>query len=103
MKVLSLDKSDPENIQLTLSKKQTGENPFDSAIARYKRGNRYIGKTSMIIPSGVIVALDGEIDCLCRFPARGRPSIGSRVTVLINGVDHEAKRVWGVILHVSPR
>lgn len=103
VKVLSLDKSDPENIQLELSKKRTGENPFDSAISRYKRGNRYIGKTSMIIPSGVIVALDGEIDCLCRFPARGRPPVGSRVTVLINGVNHEAKRVWGVILHVSPR
>jgi Ribosomal protein S1 len=103
VKVLTLDKSDPENIQLNLSVKETGENPFDNAIKRYSRGNRYIGKTSMIISSGVIVALDGGVDCLCRFPERGRPPIGSRVTVKINGIDLETKRIWGAIVHVSPR
>ena len=103
VKVLSVDRSDRNNIQIGLSVKQTGENPFDNAIKRYKKGNRYIGKTTMIIQNGVIVALDGEVDCLCRFPAYGRPPVGSRVTVLINGINMENKRIWGIILHVSPR
>lgn len=102
VKVLSLDRTNLADIRIELSVKQTGKNPFDDTFGRYKRGNRYIGTTSMNIPAGVIVALDGDVDCLCRFPERGRPPMGSRVAVKILGVNVEQKRIWGAIVHVSP-
>ena len=52
----------------------------------------------MITTAGVFVSLDG-VDCLCRFPRRGRPPIGTNVTVKILGIDSESKRIWGVIVH----
>ena len=51
--------------------------------------------------TGVFVALDGGVDCLCSYPPRGRPLRGARVTVRILGINHETNRIWGVITHVS--
>ena len=32
---------------------------------------------------------------------RGRPPKGSRVTIRILGMNHEANRIWGVITHMT--
>ena len=101
VKVLTLDRRDKNNIQVTASVKQTSENPCDKAIRKYSVGNKYVGTVTMIDTNGVFVSLDGGIDCLCSYPKRGRPPRGSRATVLILGKNMEANRIWGVITHLA--
>lgn len=101
VKVLSVDRSDRNNIKAAASVKQAGENPYERALRRYSVGNRYVGAVSMVDTNGVFVALDGGIDCLCSYPKRGRPPRGSRVTVRILGINHESNRIWGAITHIA--
>lgn len=101
VKILKLDRSDRNHIQVTASVKQAGENPYEKALKRYSVGNRYVGTVSMVDTTGVFVALDGGIDCLCSYPKRGRPPRGSRVTVRILGINHESNRIWGAITHIA--
>lgn len=101
VKVLSVDRSDRNNIKAAASVKQAGENPYEKALRRYSVGNRYVGTVSMVDTNGVFVALDGGIDCLCSYPKRGRPPRGSRVTVRILGINHESNRIWGAITHIA--
>ena len=101
VKVLTIDRKDRNNIQVTASVKKTTENPCIAAIRKYTVGDKYVGTVSMIDTNGVFVALDGGIDCLCSYPKRGRPPRGARVTVLIRGKDMTANRIWGVITHIA--
>lgn len=101
VKILSLDRTDPENIQITLSVKQGKRNPYDSLTNMYVIGNSYIGTVSMVDVHGVFVALDGGVDCLCPYPPRGVPVVGSRATVRLYRVDTELKRLAGDIIHAT--
>ena len=101
VKVLTLDRKDRNNIQVTASVKQTTENPCEKAIRKYSVGNKYVGTVSMIDTNGVFVSLDGGIDCLCAYPKRGRPPRGARVTVIILGINKEVNRIWGAITHTA--
>lgn len=101
VKLISLERLNKDNINVTASVKQAGENPYDRALRRYTVGNRYIGSVSMVDVNGVFVSLDGGIDCLCQHPKRGRPPRGSRVTVRILGINEESNRIWGVITHIT--
>ena len=101
VKIHKIDRSDRSHIQVTASVKQAGENPYEKALKRYSVGNRYVGTVSMVDTTGVFVALDGGIDCLCSYPKRGRPPRGSRVTVRILGINHESNRIWGAITHIA--
>ena len=101
VKVLSVDRSDRNNIRVTASVKQAGENPYEKALRRHSVGNRYVGTVSMVDTNGVFVALDGGIDCLCSYPKRGRPPRGSRVTVRILGINNDSNRIWGAITHIA--
>ena len=101
VKILSIDRSDREHIHVSASIKQAGANPYEKALRRYTVGNRYVGTVSMVDMTGVFVALDGGIDCLCAYPKRGRPPRGARVTVRILGINHESNRIWGAITHVA--
>ena len=101
VKIVHLDRSDPKNIQITLSIKQTKKNPYDSVFERYCVGNHYIGTVTMVDINGIFVALDGGIDCLCPFNIRGRPMIGTRVTVKITDINEENRRVRGLIIYSS--
>jgi ribosomal protein S1 len=101
VKILKIDRSERDNIQVSASVKQAGENPYEQALKRYTPGSRYIGTVSLVDTSGVFVSLDGGIDCLCSYPNRGRPPRGSRVTVVIIGVNHDTNRIWGAITHMS--
>lgn len=67
----------------------------------YSAGNCYVGTVTVVDTNGVFVALDGGIDCLCRYPKRGRPPRGARVTVRILGINHNTNRMWGVITHIA--
>lgn len=101
VKVLDVDRSDRDHVQVSASVKQAGENPYEKALRRYSVGNRYVGTVSMVDVNGVFVALDGGIDCLCSYPKRGRPPRGARVTVRILGINHETNRIWGAITHIA--
>ena len=104
VKLMDIDRSDRSHIRISASIKRAGENPYEKALKRYSVGNRYVGTVSMVDTTGVFVALDGGIDCLCSYPKRGRPPRGSRVTVRILGINNESNRIWGAITHIaSPR
>lgn len=101
VKVLSVDNKDMNNIKIKASVKQASVNPYEFALKKYSVGNRYVGTVSMVDKNGVFVSLEGGVDCLCRFPARGRPMKGARVTVQILGIDEKSNRIWGIITHAS--
>ena len=101
VKILEIDRSDWNHIRVSASIKQAGENPYEKALRRYSVGNRYVGTVSMVDTTGVFVALDGGIDCLCSYPKRGRPPRGARVTVRILGINHDSNRIWGAITHIA--
>lgn len=88
VKLMDIDRSDRSHIRVSASIKRAGENPYERALKRYSVGNRYVGTVSMVDTTGVFVALDGGIDCLCSYPKRGRPPRGSRVTVRILGINN---------------
>ena len=101
VKVLSVDNKDLRNIKVEASVKQASINPYEFALKKFSVGNRYVGTVSMVDKNGVFVALDTGVDCLCRFPARGRPMKGARATVQILGIDEKTNRIWGIITHAS--
>ena len=101
VKVLSVDNKDLNNVKIQASVKQASVNPYELALKNYSVGNRYVGTVSMVDKNGVFVSLEGGVDCLCRFPARGRPMKGARVTVQILGIDEKSNRIWGIITHAS--
>ena len=101
VKVLRVDRSDRNHLKVVASVKQAGANPFERALRMYTVGNKYVGTVSMVDATGVFVALDGGVDCLCSYPKRGRPPRGARVTVRILGISHETNRIWGSISHVA--
>jgi hypothetical protein len=103
VKILSLDRPNKDNIHVEASVKQAGPNPYEIALRRYAIGCHYVGTVSLVDTTGVFVSLDGGIDCLCSYPKRGRPPRGSRVTVRILGINHEANRIWGAITHMTTR
>lgn len=101
VKIMAIDRTDRDHIRVRASVKQAGENPYEKALRRYSVGNRYVGTVSMVDTTGVFVALDGGVDCLCSYPKRGRPPRGARVTVRILGINQETNRIWGVIVHIA--
>ena len=101
VKILKLDRTDPKNVKITVSVKQTKKNPYETVFERYCVGNHYIGTVTMVDINGIFVALDGGIDCLCPFPIRGRPLIGARVTVRLSHISEESHRVRGDIVYSS--
>ena len=101
VRIMELDRSQRDNLHVEVSAKEAMENPFERATRRYVVGNKYVGTVGHIDVNGVFVTLEGDLDCLCSLPKRGRPLPGARVTVRIVGVDTEQKRIWGVITHAS--
>lgn len=101
VKVLEVDRKNRDNITVAASVKQAGKNPYEQALKKYSVGNRYVGTVSMVDTTGVFVALDEGIDCLCSYPKRGRPPRGARVTVRVLGINYNTNRIWGVIVHIA--
>ncbi len=101
VRILKVDRSDRSNVKIAASVKRAQKNPFEKAIQKYSVGSHYIGTVTMVDPNGVFIAMDGGVDCLCDYPKRGRPPIGSQVTVKILGIDRGKQRIWGVITHTT--
>jgi len=101
VKVLKINLIDKNTVEVEASVKQTTENPSAQALRKYTVGSKYVGTVSLVDTTGVFVALDGGIDCLCAYPKRGRPPRGARVTVMILGINKEANRIWGAIIHTA--
>ena len=101
VRILTVDRSNRNHIKVSASVKQAGVNPLERALRMYTVGNKYVGTVTMVDASGVFVALDGGVDCLCTHPKRGRPPRGAQATVRILGIDHEASRIWGSITHIA--
>ena len=101
VKILSLEKNSIDDVRVTLSVKQAKRNPYDSLNTIYIVDNCYIGTVSMVDVHGVFVALDGGVDCLCPYPARGVPVVGSRATVRLYRVDNDMRRLFGDIIHAT--
>lgn len=101
VKVLEVDRADRENVRVTASVKQAGENPYEKTLWWYSVGSCYVGTVSMVDINGVFVALDEGVDCLCSYPKRGRPPRGARVTVRILGINRESNRIGGAITHIA--
>ena len=103
VKILSIDRSDPTDIKVKGSVKQTKENPKDKGILRYEEGSLYQGEVANVSTDGVFVILGDDMDIFCKFPNHGKvPVRGSKVTVKVTVKDMEKKRLWGTIIHVSP-
>lgn len=101
VRVLKIDRSDKTNVKIAASVKQAQKNPFEKAFRKYVVGSHYLGTVTMVDANGVFVAMNGGVDCLCEYPRRGRPPIGSQVTVRILGIDRGKQRIWGVITHTT--
>lgn len=100
VRIQEIDRSDRENVLVKSSVRLAITNPLRKALRKYSANNCYVGTVSYIDTSGIYVSMEG-IDCLCTFPPRGRPPIGSRVTVYVLGKDEETCRMWGTIIHAS--
>lgn len=61
VKVLTVDRSERNQVKVTASVKQAGENPYEKALKKYSVGNRYVGTVSMVDTTGVFVSLDGGV------------------------------------------
>lgn len=101
VRILKIDRSDKVNVKIAASVKQAQKNPFEKAFRKYVVGSHYLGTVTMVDANGVFVAMNGGVDCLCEYPRRGRPPIGSQVTVRILGIDRGKQRIWGVITHTT--
>ena len=101
VKILELERIDRQTVRAVASVKQAGENPVEKAMKRYSIGSSYVGTVGLVDTTGVFVALDGGIDCLCSYPRFGRPPRGAQVTVRILGMDQRSNRIWGAITHIA--
>ena len=101
VRLLEVERIDRQTVRAVASVKQAGENPYEKALRRYSVGDSYVGTVSLVDTTGVFVALDGGIDCLCSYPRFGRPPRGAQVTVRILGMDQKSNRIWGAITHIA--
>lgn len=101
VKVVRLDRSDPEKIKISLSAKQVSTNPYEKVMQKHSVGNHYVGTVSVIHLGGIWVSLDSGLDCLCNFPVQGRPHPGARVTVKLLNINEETGKLFGEIVYSS--
>lgn len=101
VKIVQINREDPDNIRVMASIKQVSANPMEKAMEKVEVGNNYVGTVSMMDSSGIFVHLDLGADCRCKFPNRARPPKGARVIVKVVGMDRERKLIWGAITYIT--
>lgn len=96
-------KLDWENDRISLSLKETLENPWDKAIEKYTVGSTHSGKVCRLTQFGAFVTLESGIDGLIHISKLGagrklhhpREVVedGQELTVRIDSVDRDKKRI----------
>jgi len=96
-------KLDWENDRISLSLKETLENPWDKAIEKYAVGSTHPGKISRLAQFGAFVTLEPGVDGLLHISKLGagrkihhpREVVeeGQEITIRIDSVDKEQKRI----------
>ena len=96
-------KLDWDKDRISLSLKETLENPWDKAIEQYTVGSTHSGKVCRLAQFGAFVTLEPGVDGLIHISKLGagrrihhpREVIeqGQEITVRIDGVDRESKRI----------
>jgi small subunit ribosomal protein S1 len=96
-------KLDWENDRISLSLKETLENPWDKAIEKYIVGSTHSGKVCRLAQFGAFVTLEPGIDGLLHISKLGagrkihhpREVVeeGQEITIRIDNVDKEQKRI----------
>lgn len=100
VKVLEIDKSDPENIKVKVSGKQAKENPFPNAIKKYRKGTEAIGVVSGVTEYGVFVNLEAGVDSLARHLKHEPLAKGDKVLVKILDVNVEEEHITTKIVRI---
>ncbi len=107
VKVIELDRSDPDNVKVQLSIKQAYPNPFEKAKTILQTNAqssdaRYVGTVSYVDRRFVYVDLTtSNLQVSCRFPRELRiPKVGDKVFVRITSIDAE-KGIRGNIIHIA--
>lgn len=101
VKITELNRDDPERIRIRASIKRTSPDPRAKSLDKVVVHSNYAGVVTMLTEYGVFVSLDIGMECLCRYPNRGRPPQGARVTVCIDGKDEKLNQIWGSILYIA--
>ena len=99
VKIIELNRDDPDHIRIRASIKRTAPDPRAKSLEKVVTHSNYAGEVTMLTEYGVFVALDIGVECLCKYPYRGRPPRGARVTVCVDGKDEELNQIWGSIIY----
>lgn len=91
-------KKDEEKKRVRASLKELLPDPWPSVPERFKVGNSYVGRVSGVVEYGVYVNLSPGVDVLSRHMPFVRVRKGDRVTVRINRIDTEKRRIRGTII-----
>lgn len=85
-KVISIDKG-----RVSLSIKQLQQDPWLDAVKRYQIGQKVTGKVSRIMPFGVFVELDKDIQGLCHIMELSETAVKNPEEILKPGQEKEFK------------
>ena len=99
--ITELDRSNPDNIKVSVSIKQATPDPFDKAskILSTDRTSKYIGQVTMVAPHGVYVQLDNQLEVRCNHPRNNTYiTVGTRVAVRVYEINEERREIRGEIL-----
>lgn len=100
VKVLEIDKSDPDDIVVKVSGKQAQKNPFPDCLKRYKKGTEAVGTVSGVTEYGVFVNLEAGVDSLARHLKYEPLQKGDRVLVRILDADANKEHISAKILRI---
>ena len=95
-----------KNEKLAFSMKQTGKDPWDSAVERYEKDAKVKGKVMKLTDFGVFVQLEPGLEGLVhmtKIPPGKKLGRGDEVQVYVEDVDRENKRIsLGLVLTEKP-
>ena len=96
-------KLDWDNERISLSLKETVENPWDKAIEKFPAGSIHLGRVSRLSSFGAFVTLEPGVDGLLHISKLGAGrrinhprevlETGQEITVRIDAVDNEKQRI----------
>lgn len=108
VKIIKLDRSNPDDIQVAVSIKQACKNPFENAKKILQTSDqssdaRYIGTVAYVDKKAVYVNLTtSNLQVRCFFPSdKPIPQVGARVFVRVREINVEKNYINGEIIHIA--